>query len=167
MLLNIITFVFNNEHFMSDIIKISTVHDFNERLGVEDRHPLVSVIDFSAYPPRHLFRALLGVYGIYIREDKPQNVVYGTSKYDFLGGTLIAIAPGQISGAEDVGSPIQRKGWAILFDSELLRGTQLAQKIDKYTFFSYEVCEALHMQDSERETIVECLKHIRSELSAP
>lgn len=167
MLLNIITFVFNNKHFMSDIIKISTVHDFNERLGVEDRHPLVSVIDFSAYPPRHLFRALLGVYGIYIREDEPQNVVYGTSKYDFLGGTLIAIAPGQISGAEDVGSPIQRKGWAILFDSELLRGTQLAQKIDKYTFFSYEVCEALHMQDSERETIVECLKHIRSELSAP
>ena len=107
MLLNTITFAFYSEHFMSDIIKISTVHDFNERLGVEDRHPLVSVIDFSAYPPRHLF------------------------------------------------------------DAELLRGTQLAQKIDKYTFFSYEVSEALHMQDSERETIVECLKHIRSELSGP
>lgn len=27
--------------------------------------------------------------------------------------------------------------------------------------------EALHMQDSERETIVECLKHIRKELSGP
>ena len=152
---------------MSEIKKISTVHDFNELLGVEDRHPLVSVIDFSAYPPRPLFRALLGVYGIYIREDEPQNVVYGTSSYDFLGGTLIAIAPGQIGGAEDTGSPVQRKGWAILFDAELLRGTSLAQKIQQYTFFSYEVSEALHMQDSERETIVECLKHIREELSGP
>lgn len=152
---------------MSEIKKISTVHDFNELLGVEDRHPLVSVIDFSAYPPRPLFRALLGVYGIYIREDEPQNVVYGTSSYDFLGGTLIAIAPGQIGGAEDTGNPVQRKGWAILFDAELLRGTSLAQKIQQYTFFSYEVSEALHMQDSERETIVECLKHIREELSGP
>ena len=95
---------------MGEIKKISTVHDFNVLLDVEDRHPLVSVIDFSAYPPRPLFRALLGVYGIYIREDEPQNVVYGTSKYDFLGGTLIAIAPGQISGAEDIGRPVQRKG---------------------------------------------------------
>ena len=47
MLLNTITFAFYSEHFMSDIIKISTVHDFNERLGVEDRHPLVSVIKCS------------------------------------------------------------------------------------------------------------------------
>lgn len=152
---------------MNNIIKISTVHDFNALLSVEDRHPLISVIDFSAYPPRPLFRALLGVYGIYIREDEPQNVVYGTSKYDFLGGTLIAIAPGQISGAEDIGRPVQRKGWAILFDAELLHGTSLAQKIRQYTFFSYEVNEALHMQDSERETIVECLKHIRTESSGP
>lgn len=94
---------------MGEIKKISTVHDFNALLGVEDRHPLISVIDFSAYPPRPLFRALLGVYGIYIREDEPQNVVYGTSKYDFLGGTLIAIAPGQISGAEDIGHPCNER----------------------------------------------------------
>lgn len=152
---------------MNDIIKISTVHDFNELLSVEDQHPLVSVIDFSAHPPRHLFRALLGVYGIYIREDEPQNVVYGTSRYDFLGGTLIAIAPGQISGAVDTGFPVQRKGWALLFDPELLRGTSLAQRIQQYSFFSYEVSEALHMQDTERETIVACMRQIRDELSAP
>ena len=150
---------------MNDVVKITSVHDFNALLGVEDRHPLISVIDFSAYPPRHLFRALLGVYGIYIREDEPQNVVYGTSRYDFLGGTLIAIAPGQISGAVDIGVPVQRRGWALLFDPELLRGTSLAQKIHQYSFFSYEVNEALHMQDVERETIVDCMKRIREELS--
>lgn len=152
---------------MSDIIKIENVHDFNERLGVEDQHPHISVIDFSNYPPRRLFRALLRVYGIYIREDEPQNVVYGTSKYDFLGGTLIAIAPGQISGAIDTGEPVQRKGWALLFDTELLRGTSLAKKIHEYSFFSYEVNEALHMQDTERDTIIHCMKKIREEMSVP
>lgn len=152
---------------MGDIVKITTVHEFNHLLGVEDRHPYLSVIDFSANPPRRLFRALMGVYGIFIREDKPQNVVYGTSKYDFLGGTLIALAPGQIGGAYDTGEEIQREGWALLFDTELLRGTSLAQKIHQYTFFSYEVREALHMQDSEREVIVDILKHLSQELAKP
>lgn len=151
----------------SEIIKINSVHDFNERLGVPDAHPHLSVIDFSAYPPRPLFRTLLGVYGIYIREDEPQNVIYGTSKYDFLGGTLLAIAPGQLSGAEDTGKPVQRRGWAILFDTELLRGTPLAEKMRRYTFFSYEVNEALHMMPQERDTIVCCLESIRNEMNAP
>lgn len=150
---------------MNDVIKISTVHDFNERLEVEDQHPLVSVINFSAYPPRPLFRALHGVYGIFIREDEPQNVVYGTSKYDFLGGTLIAVSPGQVGGAEDTGHPVQRKGWALLFHPDLLRGSSLAQKIHQYSFFSYEVSEALHMKDEERETIVDIMKKIREELT--
>lgn len=42
---------------MSNIKKIFTVHDFNALLEVEDRHPYVSVIDFSAYP-RVLFSVL-------------------------------------------------------------------------------------------------------------
>ncbi len=152
---------------MGEIKKISTVHDFNALLGVDDRHPLVSVIDFSAYPPRPLFRALLEVYGIYIREDEPQNVVYGCSKYGLEKGTLIAIAPGQVGGSEDTGYPVQRKGWALLFHPDLLRGTALGIKMKEYTFFSYEVNEALHMQAAERETIVSCLQSIRAELEHP
>lgn len=34
---------------MGDIIKISTVHDFNALLCVEDQPPFVSVIDFSVH----------------------------------------------------------------------------------------------------------------------
>lgn len=152
---------------MSEIIKIQTVHDFNQMLGVEDIHPLVSVINFSVNPPRHLFRCLQSVYGIYIREDEPQNVVYGTSKYDFLDGTLIAISPGQIGGAEDIGRPVQRLGWALLFDPELLRGTSLDTKMHEYTFFSYEVNEALHMKDSERAIIAGCMENILREAKEP
>ena len=152
---------------MSDIIKISAVHDFNALLGVEDQHPLVSVIDFSAYPPRSLFRALHGVYGIFLREDEPDNIVYGCSQYGLDKGTLIAIAPGQVGGSEDTGYPVQRKGWALLFHPDLLRGTTLGTKMKKYTFFSYEVNEALHVQADERATIVSCLRAIQTELDSP
>lgn len=149
------------------IKKISTVHDFNALLGVEDRHPLISVIDFSTYPPRPLFRALHGVYGIFLREDKPDNIIYGCGKYALDKGTLIAIAPGQVGGSEDTGYPVQRKGWALLFHPDLLRGTTLGIKMKEYTFFSYEVNEALHMQAAERETIVACLQSIKTELDYP
>lgn len=152
---------------MNNIIKISTVHDFNTLLSVEDQHPYVTVIDFSTYPPRPLFRALHGVYGIFLREDKPDNIIYGCGKYALDKGTLIAIAPGQVGGSEDTGYPVQRKGWALLFHPDLLRGTTLGIKMKEYTFFSYEVNEALHMQAAERETIVACLQSIKRELDYP
>ena len=107
------------------------------------------------------------MYGIFLREDEPDNIVYGCSKYEVDKGTLIAIAPGQVGGAEDTGYPVQRKEWALLFHPDLLRGTTLGTKMKEYTFFSYEVNEALHMQAAERETIVSCLQSIRSELDYP
>ena len=96
-----------------------------------------------------------------------KNVIYRTTKYYFLGGILLAIAPGQISGTEDTGALIQRRGWAILFDPELLRGTMLAQKTHQYLFFSYEVNKALHMKDSEQETIVCCQGNLREKINFP
>jgi len=39
----------------------------------------------------------------------------------------------------------QLKGWGLTFHPDLLRGTALGQKMREYTFFSYEVNEALRM----------------------
>jgi len=47
---------------------------------------------------------------------------------------------------------------------DLLRGTQLGRNIRNYTFFSYEVREALHLSEQERRTILDCLHNIRHEL---
>ena len=58
----------------------------------------------------------------------------------------------------------QPKGWALLFHPDLLRGTQLGRNIRNYTFFSYEVREALHLSEQERRTILDCLRNIRHEL---
>ncbi len=52
----------------------------------------------------------------------------------------------------------------ILFHPDLLQGTALGKSIRKYTFFSYEANEALHLSEEERAIVTDCLKIIRMEL---
>ena len=52
----------------------------------------------------------------------------------------------------------------LLFHPDLIRGTALGQEIRNYTFFSYEVNEALHLSEEERQTIIDCLNKIQAEL---
>ncbi len=73
----------------------------------------------------------------------------------------------QCVGIDNRGQKFQPKGWALLFHPDLLRGTQLGRNIRNYTFFSYEVREALHLSEQERRTIVDCLHNILHELQQP
>lgn len=50
------------------------------------------------------------------------------------------------------------------FHPDLIRGTTLGRNIKEYTFFSYEVNEALHLSEKERTIIIDCLEKIRYEL---
>lgn len=43
-------------------------------------------------------------------------------------------------------------------------GRRWGKVIKKYTFFSYEVSEALHLSEEERSIVMDCLKIIRMEL---
>ncbi|WP_435523198.1 hypothetical protein [Chryseobacterium indoltheticum] len=45
-----------------------------------------------------------------------------------------------------------------------MKGTNLGKNIRDYNFFSYDVHEALHLSEKEREIILECFKNIKLEL---
>lgn len=53
--------------------------------------------------------------------------------------------------------------WALLFDPELLHGTDLERRMTTYTYFSYNTSEALLMTDEQRQTIVTLMEEIRCE----
>lgn len=146
---------------------IDTVVDYNAMLGVETLHPLVSVIDMARARMLRHRRQMFGFYALFLKEVKCGDLIYGRQYYDYQEGTLVCLAPGQVIGVEDDGSTYQPKGWALVFHPDLIRGTSLGRTIREYSFFSYEVNEALHLSERERELVVDCLCKIRHELEHP
>ena len=152
---------------MSEVTRINTVTEYNNFVGQETLHPLVSVIDFSKIEPFYYFRKQMGIYAIFLKEAKCGNLIYGCNTYDYEEGTLLFIAPGQVYGIEDNGEKQKGHGHALLFHPDLIHGTSLGKHIKDYTFFSYEVNEALHLSARERTIVNDCFDKIRYELEHP
>lgn len=149
---------------MANILNVETVTEYNDMLGVETLHPLVSVIDLSEAKPMRHMRHTFSFYVIFLKEEKNCELIYGRQRYDYQKGSVVCLAPGQVIGVEDTGEIFQPKGYALCFDPELIRGTTLGRHIAEYTYFSYEVNEALHLSDRERALFIDCLEKIRLEL---
>lgn len=146
------------------IMNIESISEYNEILGIETLHPLVSVIDLSLVHPLRHQRHIFGFYAIFLKEVKCGDLLYGRQKYDYQKGTVVCLAPGQVIGIEDNGEVFQPKGWALCFHPDLIRGTSLGSHIKEYSYFSYENNEALHLSQKEREIFVDCLQKIQHEL---
>lgn len=149
---------------MEDIKRISSISAYNNLLGVETQHPLVSVIDFSKCTQRYHERHIFDFYAVFLKEVKCGDMTYGRHTYDYQEGTIVCIAPGQVIGIVNNGKKFQPKGWALCFHPDLIHGTSLGKHISEYSYFSYEAHEALHISEKEREVFVDCLTNIQHEL---
>lgn len=63
------------------------------------------------------------------------------------------------------GIPVIPSGYALIFHPDFINGTNLGRSIKDYSFFSYEVNEALHLSKKERDVIVGCLSKMQDEIS--
>ena len=149
---------------MENLIKIDTVDQYNKMFGLETLHPLVSVVDLSkseTWPTN--FRVNYGIYGLFLKDTKCGDIRYGRQYYDYQEGTVVGFAPGQVTGIElkDGTRPLAH---GLLFHPDLIRGTALGRDIKRYSFFSYESNEALHLSEEEKGIFVDCLRKIQIEL---
>ena len=149
---------------MSDILDLKTIDDYNRFHGLETQNPLVSLADFSKMEKCSHRRMRLGFYAILLKEEIYGTLTYGRNKYDYEAGTLVFIAPGQVIGIDDNGYTPHPQGYGLFFHPDFIRGTSLSHKMKDYTFFSYEVNEALHMSERERQTVFNCFGEIDEEL---
>ena len=151
---------------MDKIVNIPTVSDYDEHWGLESRHPLVNVLEGSQITrPIPNCRKNFGIYVIFLKDVRCADYLkYGRGEYDYQENTLVFVAPGQVFGYPADGSTYQAKGWCLYFSPDLLRNTPLGSHIKDYTFFSYNVSEALHLSLQERDTIIDCLKKIDDEI---
>ncbi len=149
---------------MEKILKVHCVNDYARYIGAPELHPLVSIIHYDEL--EHCRHSLnnYDVYGLFIGDEKLEDLSYGQLQYDLSRHALMCVSPRQIGGKMDTGEEIHTKGWALLFDTELLRDTELGRRIYDYHYFSYSISEALLMTPEQRESIVCLMEHIRQEL---
>lgn len=141
-----------------------TIDSFNKEFGMETLHPLVHVAEMGKSPKvqvegSHCFN----FYSVYLKDSPCGKIMYGRNYYDYQDGTLLFLAPMQVVKVEDPTDGTE-EGWVLMFHPDLLRGTQLGQNLKRYTYFQYDVNEALHLSRQERETVLGCFRNIAAEL---
>ena len=149
---------------MDKIVKLKDVTQFNTERGQVTLHPLVTVLDQSKSKPILATRYFSELYVIFLKDVKCEEFQYGRNQYDYQEETLIFVAPGQVFGFAEKEKMLQPRGWVLSFHPDLIHGTSLGRQIKNYGFFSYDVNEALHVSNQERQLVLECFKKIRYEL---
>ena len=130
-------------------------------------HPMLSVFfatgeSFLPCPKENSPPITNDCYSISLKKIVKGNLNYGRTKYDFTNGALIFIAPRQVL-QWDNSVVFEQKGFSINFHEDFLKGTELAQQIKKYGFFSYSANEALHLSPSEERQIESIVENIEIE----
>jgi AraC-like DNA-binding protein len=112
-------------------------------------------------------KVINNLYQVTLKQLGCGNLFYGKNAYDYEEGTLVFTAPGQVTVFEGelTDDNESNEGWTLAFHPDLIRKSNLADKMNGYSFFNYEVNEALHLSDKERKTIEDLLDKIIAEYS--
>lgn len=155
---------------MNEIIYFNSVCDYNVYCGQETLHPLVSILDLSKCPPRKwkagtAVKMNFSVYGVFLKDVVCGDIRYGRKYYDYQEGTLVFIGPGQTWEIVYETSYYQPQGHVLIFHPDLIIGTSLGKIIHEFKFFSYQMNEALHLSEKERQIVLDCFAKIHFELN--
>jgi AraC-like DNA-binding protein len=153
---------------MSEIIQLQSIADLHKLFNLgNSQHPLVAVLDFSKVTEQveQNTKITTDFYSIMFKNYCKNHIKYGRKTIDFQDGNLICIAPNQtIEIDNEIEEREDKMGWGLFFHPDLIRSTTLNQKIKEYSFFQYEVSEALHLSDKEKNILLECVQKIQTEL---
>jgi AraC-like DNA-binding protein len=151
-----------------EILSIKSIHQLLEVSGFgKPTHPLIAVIDTAdiTFGEEMLgLRISSDLYSIALK-DASCGLEYGRNSYDFSEGVLFFSAPNQIFTVSRVQKLNEVKGWMLYFHPDLIRSTKLGDKIDDYTFFDYEVREALHLSEKEESILNNLIDLIKKEIN--
>jgi len=148
--------------------KIGTISAFHRLMHLpQPQHTLVSLIRFEDIRPlndQEPVSLINNFYSIGLKRNFDAKMKYGQQEYDFDGGMMTFMAPGQVLRIEiENGKKLNHSGWLLLIHADLLWHTPLAAKIRKYDYFSYSVNEALHLSDKEESIIIGMMQNIERE----
>jgi len=152
------------EEKVINIKTISELHRLYEHSA--PKHPLVSVVDLmsvrhDALDPNVGYQ--MDFYLVACKRFKGA-IRYGRSQYDFEEGSVMFTAPGQVLVA---GPEVEmEEGWALFFHPDLINSSALGRMIHQYSFFLYDINEALHVSEEEKAILYDCVSKIERECTS-
>ena len=148
------------------ILEIKSIAQLHEGLDFDKpKHPLVSIIDASKVrtPPEMVGQKIVSDMYMIALKDKSCGLEYGRNLYDFDEGVLIFTAPGQSMTLTQAHEPGEVNGWMLYFHPDLIRNSHLGTGISEYSFFDYDLHEALHLSEDEERALEDCVRKIEEE----
>ncbi len=146
--------------------RIKTINEGYRLLGLQNpHHPLISIIDVANLKSESNVNAVIfDFYAVSLKRGC-DNLLYGQQKYDFDGGLMAFMSPGQILRGEENGTPPDLRGWMMFIHPDFLWNTALAKKIKQYDYFGYATNEALFLSEKEESIINSIVDNIKLEFN--
>ncbi len=151
----------------AQLIHSKSIAELSAVMGIgKATHPLITIIDTEklAYGEETVGKRFSSDLFCIALKDSNCGIDYGRNTYDFDDGVLIFTAPQQVITVKKPQALNEVKGWMLYFHPDLIRNTSLGAKIDTYTFFNYEVHEALHLSEQEQQTLNQIVVLVQNEI---
>lgn len=154
---------------MNNIVTFTTITEVHQALGLAPPlHPLVSVIPIDNKITEFDYgdaTYVMHFYQVSLKSGISGTFSYGRNTYDFQEGTMVFTRPHQAMSFKDTQQEVGASGWILLFHPDLIRRSQLGKRIGDYSFFSYDVSEALHLSEKEKKSLSELVGKIQDEMN--
>ncbi|ROI00271.1 helix-turn-helix domain-containing protein [Chryseobacterium daecheongense] len=139
-----------------------SISDLCKALGVrKPAHPLIVIINHDEISSNKVRYLVHDFYMISYKSNLKGKLKYGQGYYDFDEGGLIFVAPNQ---ALSVIDDDECRGRSIFIHPDFFAGHPLFKSITKHGFFGYNINEALHLSERERDKILHVFEDINDEL---
>jgi AraC-like DNA-binding protein len=151
------------------LIKFISISETHQAFGLpKPQHPLISLVHFNEHNPFNTSMApiydMLSFYKITFITHNNGRLKYGRGYYDYNEGSMLFLAPNQLVGSTDYNS--KTYCYILLIHPDFFLGYPLANKIRQYGYFAYSSNEALHLSNTEKETILSIYKNMEQELNS-
>ena len=148
------------------IYKVESISQLHTLLALpKPKHPLITLIDAAEIEGTEEEVGAKLIYNFFMvsLKDKRCGVEYGKNSFDFDEGVMAFSAPGQVYSPTRPIAKGEIEGWMLYFHPDLIRNTNLGEIIDEYSFFNYDVIEALHLSADEETIMNSTINNIQGE----
>ncbi|MDR3679413.1 MAG: helix-turn-helix domain-containing protein [Flavipsychrobacter sp.] len=146
-------------HYTMHFKSLGDVHRCNNYPAPEN--PLLTL--FRCNPLRSVasYEVTADFYIISFKKLSSGQITYGRTRYDHESGAMYFLKPQQVIQMKDIA--LDGDGFEIWFHEDYLSGNPLHVEIKKYSYFNYELNEALHLSPKEEHIIWELYAKIETE----